>query len=90
MSDLADLIARVEGAKSDDWRLNAEVINALGGVVRRVTKLGINGRTKGSERVFWEGGTSRDGKRVPNFLADDKAKARAVKRLRSLQAGAQN
>jgi hypothetical protein len=78
---LEGLIERCEKGAAGDWRLNDEIIAALGGTTRRVTRLG---RTKGSMRVFWEGDTSRQGKRYPNFLATAESKARAIKALRSL------
>lgn len=51
MADLNDLLARVEAASGPDRALDAEVALALGYTRRRVTRLGLNGRTPG--RLEW-------------------------------------
>lgn len=58
---LRDLLERVRAAKGPDWRLDEEILSVLGWNVRRVTGLGLNGRTPGSVRAWPPGSASRLG-----------------------------
>lgn len=61
----ADIAKAAQEAKGPDWRLDEAVLRLCGGQVRRVTKLGLNGRTKGGERYWPAGSTSVKGYPVP-------------------------
>ena len=49
---LSELLERVKTASGADRELDAEVARALGWRERRVTRLGLRGRTPGSYRWF--------------------------------------
>ena len=53
MTDLPALLARVEAATKANRDLDHDIAEALGGQIRRVSRLGLSGRTPGSMRVFW-------------------------------------
>lgn len=66
------IIARVKQADGTDRDLDWDIAEALGGNVRRVSGLGLSGRTAGSNRVFWPHTTSRNGSAIPYYTKDRK------------------
>lgn len=80
---VTDTIRRLEKCAGRDRDLDEEIAEALGGSVRRVSRLGLNGRSPGSFRVFWPGTTSKTGSAIPYYTKDEKTRARAMARLRA-------
>lgn len=83
-SPLEDLIERVKLGASGDWRLESEIIKALGGVEIIKSSISIKSsyRTRGRQMVQWP---ERSGlSRMPYFLRNDKRKALAIRKLRAL------
>ncbi len=50
---LLALAKRVEEGSGPDRDMDWDIAEALGASIRRVTGLGLNGRTPGSMRAFW-------------------------------------
>jgi hypothetical protein len=80
MSD--DIIAKVQAGKSGDWRLESEIIKALGGIEKLQSGVTISGafRTPGRQMVQWPGRNHLC--RMPYFLRNDESKASAIRQLR--------
>src|SRR3546814_17660283 len=70
MTDLSKLIERVEADGAFDRELNEEVAQVFGWHVRKVTRLGLNGRTPGSWLWFPPNAAfGHKGSRMPhNFI----------------------
>ena len=77
------LIERVRNAKPDDWRVEDEIIKALGGFEILVSGIPLRGsyRTPGRKMVQWQGKDKPSA--WPYFLRNDTTKARAIRRLRA-------
>lgn len=86
MSQIAELIKRVERARRTDRDLDQDVATALGASIRRVTRLGLNGRTPGSYRAFFPYSDPRKGSAIPYYTKTERSRARAVALLRSMEA----
>jgi len=84
MRELRELIERVEKRTGRDRDLDMEIAEALGGSVRRVSRLGLNGRSPGSYRVFWPHSDCwGPGHVIPYYTKDDRSRQRAVALLRA-------
>lgn len=81
---MRDLIEKVKLGNSGDWRLESEIIKALGGVETLQSSISISGnfRTRGRQMVQWPGRSHLN--RMPYFLRNDKRKASAIRQLRAL------
>lgn len=69
---------RLEKGFGRDRDLDWDIAEALGGSIRRVTSLGLNGRTPGTYRVFWpHTDPFGRGAQIPYYTKHrDKAKAK--------------
>ena len=83
-SELAKLIEDIEKATGPDWRLDEQVIEALGGHIRRVSRLGLTGRTPGSYRAFFDHSHPIKGSAIPKYTKTPESRQRIIKRLRAL------
>jgi hypothetical protein len=63
------LAERCEKAKNGDWKLDGDILTLAGGVIRKITRLGLRGRTAGSERYFPPGSISVNGYPIPDITA---------------------
>jgi hypothetical protein len=85
MTTLIALAERVEGRSKPDRDLDYEVAEALGGQVRRVSRIGLSGRSPGSWRVFWPPSNAHGvGSAIPYYTRTDASRTRAASRLRAL------
>jgi hypothetical protein len=80
-----DLIVMVQAGKSGDWRLESEIIKALGGVETLQSGVSISSsfRTPGRQMVQWPGRSHLN--RMPYFLRNDKRKASAIRQLNKIK-----
>ena len=84
-TELVALRERVAGLTGADRDLDEDIATALGGIVRRVTRIGLNGRTPGSYRVFWPGRDNGGrGSAIPYYTKSEASRARAIQRLTAL------
>lgn len=84
MPDLLSLAARVEALTGPDRDLDWEIAEARGGQIRRVSRLGLSGRSPGSYRVFWP--TTRvpgPGNSIPTYTKTPETRKRAAAALRA-------
>lgn len=79
---LGELLVRVEAATGPDGMLDRQIALALGWRERRVTKLGLNGRTTGGYR--WFEPDYPHARRLPRFTGPRK-RAATLQALRALQ-----
>lgn len=76
---IIDVLARLDKGFGPDRDLDWDIAEALGGMVRRVSRLGLNGRSPGSWRVFWGDNTSGKGSVIPYYTKHrDKTKAKLM------------
>lgn len=83
---MQSVIERLEKRDGPDRDLDQDVAEALGASVRRVSKLGLNGRTPGSYRAFWQRADPfGPGSAIPYYTKDRaRAKAKLLKALEAL------
>lgn len=84
MTDMIELAERVERAGKTDRDLDWDVAVALGGQIRKVTGLGLSGRTPGRNRVFWPWTETRNGSAIPYYTKDGCIRAKTAATLRAL------
>src|SRR3546814_17998772 len=81
MTDLSKLIERVEADGAFDRELNEEVAQVFGWHVRKVTRLGLNGRTPGSWLWFPPNDAfGHQGSRMPQPFLGPPSRRRALER----------
>lgn len=80
---ITDVLTRLDKGFGPDRDLDWDIAEALGGMVRRVSRLGLNGRSPGSWRVFWSvDKTNGKGSVIPYYTKHrDKAKDKLRKVL---------
>lgn len=77
----AKLIERLESTTAKDWRLDEDVLQFFG-QVRRVGRLGLNGRSGGSDRYFGPESDPRgNGSALPPVTRDEKTRAKWINKL---------
>lgn len=82
---IAAVLARLDKGFGPDRDLDWDIAEALGGHVRRVSRIGLNGRSPGSWRVFWNDKTNGKGSVIPYYTKHrDKTKAKLSKLLESM------
>ena|SRR5690242_1913340 len=79
------VIARLRKGSGPDRDLDWDIAEALGGAVRRVSGLGLNGRTPGQWRVFWPGKEGTKGSQIPYYT---KHRDRAIAKLKAARQSA--
>lgn len=77
-SRIESLLARIDQRKLPDRDLDWDIAEALGASIRRVSRLGLNGRSPGSYRAFWpKSDPFGRGSTIPYYTKDrEKAKAK--------------
>lgn len=71
------VLARIDKRTGPDRDLDWDIAEALGANIRRVSRLGLNGRSPGSYRAFWpKSDPSGRGSDIP-YYTKDRAKAKA-------------
>lgn len=86
MSDdkLTELYFRLIACTQKDWRLDEEILRVFGSI-RRASRLGINGRSGGSDRYF---GPNADpfghGSSLPSPTKDEASRRKWAKKLQAL------
>ncbi|MGV7119535.1 hypothetical protein [Sphingopyxis sp. 550A] len=87
MTNLSSLIERIEADGAFDRGLNEEVAQVFGWHVRKVTRLGLNGRTPGSWIWFPPNAPfGHKGSRMPHNFIGPRSRVRTLERLRALKA----
>jgi hypothetical protein len=82
-----DCITRLADATKPSRGLDEDIASALGGSIRRVSRLGLNGRSPGSYRVFWpHSDLCGPGHAIPYYTKDAASRSRAIRRLEALLA----
>lgn len=77
----AKLLERLNEANAKDWRLDEDVLRFFGNV-RRVSRLGMNGRSPGSYRYFGPNANPFGvGSALPPVTKDEKTRAKWAKKL---------
>ncbi|WP_411033372.1 hypothetical protein [Shinella sp. BYT-45] len=79
------VLARIERSKGTDRDLDWDIAEALGASIRRVSRLGLNGRSAGSYRAFWpDSDPFGHGSAIPYYTKDrEKAKAKLRAAMKS-------
>src|SRR3546814_11278401 len=84
--DLSSLIERIEADGAFDRELNEEVAQVFGWHVRKVTRLGLNGRTPGSWLWFPPNAAfGHKGSRMPPNFIGPRSRGRPLERLRGMK-----
>ncbi|KNY11868.1 hypothetical protein AKG11_32735 [Shinella sp. SUS2] len=74
---IESVLARLEKGSGPDRDLDWDIAEALGASIRRVGRLGLNGRSPGSWRAFFPKSDPRKGSAIPYYTKDrEKAKAK--------------
>lgn len=77
------VIARLRKGFGPDRDLDWDIVEALGGTVRRVSSLGLNGRTPGQWRAFWPGRSDNaKGSQIPYYTNH---RDRAIAKLEAMR-----
>lgn len=86
IDNITHVIKRVQMSDGVDRDLDWDIAEALGGNVRRVSRLGLSGRTPGSNRVFWPGKVDNNkGSAIPAYTKD---RTKALAKLKAALARA--
>lgn len=83
---LSELIERVEKLDGPDRDVDEAIVEAMGGHVRRVSRLGLNGRSPGSYRAFFSHSDPNKGSAIPYYTKSHESRVRAIAKLSALSA----
>lgn len=79
-----DLLARLTACERHDWQLDLDVLNEVG-QVRKIGRLGLNGRTPGGDRYFGPRANPHgNGSPLPRVTKDAASRHRWIKILEAL------